>query len=142
MVVFPKCTNTSCAEFDPLILKLNIRTVVIIKELAAGNLKTPHVKIPRSQSDTGKRRSFFRLLIGRMDTGGSLKVIRRFEPGPARVDGYKAFEQAAVNHPQLREDRAMSILGVVQKVLNGNEIISGNNALVVIPVICSLYERQ
>ena len=28
----------------------------------------------------------------------------------------------------------MSILGVVQKVLNGNEIISGNNALVVIPV--------
>ena len=89
---------------------------------------------PRSQSDTGKRRSFFRLLIGRMDTGGSLKVIRRFEPGPARVDGYKAFEQAAVNHPQLREDRAMSILGVVQKVLNGNEIISGNNALVVIPV--------
>ena len=28
----------------------------------------------------------------------------------------------------------MSILGVVQKVLNRNEIISGNNALVVIPV--------
>ena len=74
MVVFPKCTNTSCAEFDPLILKLNIRTVVIIKELDAGNLKTPHVKIPRSQSDTGKRRSFFRLLIGRMATGGKLCI--------------------------------------------------------------------
>ena len=61
-------------------------------------------------------------------------IIRWLESSPAGIDGHKPSEQTAVDYPQLREDGAVAILGVVQKMLNRNEIISGNNALVVVPV--------
>ena len=134
MVVFPKRPNTCGAELDSLILKQYIGTVIIIKEFTAGDFKASHIKISRNQCDARGQGCIRLLLIGRMDTGGRLVIIRRLKSSPAGIDGHEPSEQAAVDHPQLREDGAVAILGVVQKMLNRNEIISGNNALVVVPV--------
>ena len=134
MVVFPKRPNTCGAELDPLILKQYVGTVIIIKEFTAGDFKASHIKISRNQCDARGQGCIRLLLIGRMDTGGRLVIIRRLKSSPAGIDGHKPSEQTAVDHPQLREDGAVAILGVVQKMLNRNEIISGNDALVVVPV--------
>src|SRR5699024_9665858 len=104
------------------ILEQYIRTVTAIKEFAAGNLKASHVKVARSQSNAYGCGQFILLFVGWADTDRSLVVIRRLKSSPPRIDGHKTFEQPAVNYPQRREDGAVAILGIVQKMLNRNEI--------------------
>ena len=60
--------------------------------------------------------------------------IRRFETRPTRVHRHEPFQQPAVDHTQLRDERAPAKFGVVQHSLHGDEIIPGYDPFMVIPV--------
>ena len=69
-----------------------------------------------------------------MDTGGCMIKICRFETRPPRVHSHESFQQPAVDHTQLRDERAAAKFGIVQHPLYGDEIVPGYNPFMVIPV--------
>ena len=106
----------------------------IVEELTSGNLKAAQVKI------TGlhfKANLLFGvgLFFGRgIHTLGSLIIIAFLETGPPWIDGDESFQNTIFHHTDLRQNGFVSILGVIEHTLNGNKIVPGHNALVMVAI--------
>lgn len=138
-VVLIKFPHTGSAELDFLILQDHIRTLTGIKELRAGDLKSSHIKVTGFNGnlnlstlipDLGDPRQCRR----RLDTGSRLKVIRRLKTSPTRIYSYKTFQDTAVNHSQFGENGFVPILGIIQKMLYSDEIVTRYDSLMMVSI--------
>ena len=127
-------------ELDHLILKDDVRSFGRIEKLGPSDFKTPHVKIAGFNGNMDLR-LFFDEPFGVHDTvfrwldaGGCTIIISSLETRPTRIDLDKSFKQSAVYDANLRQNRLVPILCVVQHVLNRYEVIPRYNGFMMIMV--------
>ena len=134
VIVLSELTNTGCAELHELVVDDGMGISRIVEELTSGNLKATQVKITglHFKANLLLGVGFF---FGRgIHALGSLVIIAFLETGPPWIDGDEALQNTIFHHTDLRQNGFVSILGVIEHTLDGNEIVPGHNTLVMVAI--------
>lgn len=121
--------NTGRAEGERIIGECSGRLILHIEKLRAGNFKPAKIKVAALRNDLLFARRVNGFIVGKC-THASVYIVFLPETGPPWMDWHKTFQCTFLNDMKFWKDALIAVFGVVDELLNSNEIIPGNNRIV------------